>query len=231
MNNQLRTVVIEGGYAEECPPFKIVGENIQQIIRGIEFTYPSMKDKLYQTPWTVITKNKNTKKETPYTAEMFINNTEFNKHNEIHFRPDPDGGFFIAPFILMAIAAAAEAGGAIAIAAGTAGAAMAAGGVAAGVAASGLAGTLGAMAAIGSAVIVMGAMYGLSQAFQPGVPKINSQSAASGGEQPSFLYNNPPNVTEQGNSIPLIYGNTRTGGTVISSALLPYQVQKVKIKA
>jgi predicted phage tail protein len=69
------------------------------------------------------------------------------------------------------------------------------------------------------AILAAGVAYSLTNQ-----PKISSQHAAQGGGEPiSYLYNNPPNVTEAGNPIPLIYGRTRVGGTVLSTEVLSAQ--------
>lgn len=229
----LRTVIIEGGYANECPPIQIAGENIQQLIRGLEHNYPSFINKFYQTPWSIEVRNSKTQEQFAYNEVMLSNQLELGSFDEVKFIPNPDGGFFLAPLLLAAMSSLGGAVGAAATAAGVAGTAAAAGGSAFALGAAtagGLAGVMGTVAAIGSAVIVMGAMYGLQQLFQPSQPKINDPSAASGGDHGSFLYNSPPNVTEQGHPIPIVYGQCRTGGTVISAELATVKYVKIKSK-
>jgi predicted phage tail protein len=222
-----RKVIIEGGLAEDCPPVMLAGDNVAQLVKGLEFVYPAFKKKFYETSWSIMVRDSYSDDEQPLSEVMVGSGMDLGNYDEVHFVPNPDGGFFLAPLILAALSAIGSA---------TAGAALAAGG---GLAAIGTAGGFGlgaafgagaiatSLAVVGSAAIV-GAMYGLSQAFQPSIPKIGNQSAASGGDQPSFLYNNPPNVSEQGNPIPLIYGYTRVGGTVISAALISAKVPYTK---
>lgn len=235
MISKPKTITIEGAYAEECPPVKLCGQNIFQIMNGIKHVYPQLTEKFGTSQWDVEVHTKDSS--FLLSPHMFIDNIELGDDIiAVHFIPQLDGGFFLAPFIMAAMAAMGSAAAAAGAAAATT--AVAAGGIAAaagagGALAIGAGGAIGIGAAIGSAVIVMGAMYGLSQAFQPNVPQIHSQSTASGGNgsDANFLYNNAPNNAEQGDVIPLIYGHMRVGGTVISSALLPYQTQKVKIKS
>jgi len=62
--------------------------------------------------------------------------------------------------------------------------------------------------------------YGLSSLLAP-TPKAaeNGSSNNSADENPSFLFNGAINVTEQGGSIPLVYGRARCGSIVIGTAL------------
>jgi predicted phage tail protein len=226
----IRTIIVEGGYSEECPPIKLEADNIHQIIKGLEFNYPQFKNKVYETKWTIIAKNSKNDNEFPFNEVMINEQLSLGDFDTVIFKPDPEGNFFLAPLLLSLMASM---GSAAAAAAGAAGAAAAAGGgsfAVGAVAAGGMASVMGGLAVIGSMAIVMGAMYGLQQAFQPSQPKIGNPSAASGGDHGSFLYNNPPNVTEQGHPIPIVYGKVRTGGTVLSAELTNAKYRYVKKK-
>lgn len=214
-----RTIIIEGGYAETCPPIELEGDNIYQIIRGLEHNYPHFKNKIYDTKWSVMAKNSKNGTEFSYNEVMINEQLSLGNFDVITFSPSPEGQFFLAPLLLTMMASM---GSTAAAAAGVAGAAAAAGGgsfALGAVAAGGMASVMGGIAVVGSMAIMMGAMYGLGQLFQPNQPKINDPSSASGGDRGSFLYNSPPNVTEQGHPIPIVYGIVRTGGTVLSAEL------------
>lgn len=226
----IRNIIIEGGYADTCPPIELEADNIHQIIRGLEHNYPHFKNKIYETKWSIIAKNSKTGNEFPFNELMINEQLSLGEFDTIIFNPDPEGNFFLAPLLLSLMASM---GSTAAAAAGVAGAAAAAGGgsfAAGAVMAGGMASVMGGLAVVGSMAIVMGAMYGLQQAFQPNQPKITNPSAASGGDHGSFLYNSPPNVTEQGHPIPIVYGKVRTGGTVISAELTTAKYNYVKSK-
>lgn len=231
-----------GVYAEKYEPLMLYADTMPQVLKGLFHNYPEFeKDYFEQSEWVIIVK-KHKEDEEQYLDQEMFNEGLLNEYDYITFHPRIEGAFFVIPFIIaaaqMAAAAAAAVGGAIAGAATAIGAgvsaavgggsfAAAAAGTAAGLGAGGVtAGSIGAglVASIAgsglvSSIVVAGAMYGLQQAFKPSMPRVNNPSAASGGEGPSFLYNTPPNVTEAGNPIPLAYGRTRLGLTVISAGL------------
>lgn len=244
-----RYVDIAGVYAEKYEPLMLYADTMPQLMKGLFHNYPEFeKDYFEQSEWVVIIKKHKDDEEQYLDQEMF-NNGLLNEYDYITIHPRIEGAFFVIPFIIaaaqMAAAAAAAVGGAIAGAAGAIGAfaggmgtaigagmgagsfAAGAAGAAAGLGAGGVtAASLGAGLVAGiagsglvSSIVLAGAMYGLQQAFKPSMPRVSNPSAASGGESPSFLYNTPPNVTEAGNPIPLAYGRTRLGLTVISAGL------------
>lgn len=73
------------------------------------------------------------------------------------------------------------------------------------------------------------ALFGLSMALQgvagllSPVPEIPGTPEKPDG-RPSFLFSGPINTAEQGGPVPLVYGQVRTGSTVISAGLLNEQL-------
>lgn len=65
------------------------------------------------------------------------------------------------------------------------------------------------------------ALFGLSLTLNGASALLSPQPKAQRrtDERPSFLFDGPINVTEQGNVVPLVYGTIRTGGIVVSAAL------------
>jgi predicted phage tail protein len=237
-----RHVTIAGSLAEKYPSLVLYGDNMNQIMKGLYHNYPDFAQEFLDiNEWVIIVKEKEDDEE-QYLDQVMFNEAELGKYDYITLHPRIEGAFFVIPFIIaaaqMAAAAAAAVGGAIAGAGAAIGAglsaaigggsfAAAAAGTAAGLGAGGVtaasvgAGLVAGIAGSGmvGSLVIAGAMYGLQQAFKPSMPRVNNPSAASGGESPSFLYNTPPNVTEAGNPIPLAYGTTRLGVTVISAGL------------
>lgn len=68
-------------------------------------------------------------------------------------------------------------------------------------------------------VAMMGVSLALSGASQLLTPKQKKQQNTSPEQQPSFVFNGAVNTTEQGGCVPLIYGRTMVGSTVISAGL------------
>ena len=88
----------------------------------------------------------------------------------------------------------------------------------------GLSAALGSEAALGvtygnvAAFGVSVALSGAAQMLAP-TPEANPVDSERPEEKPSFLFNGPVNVSEQGHPVPLIYGRTRVGSIVVSSGL------------
>lgn len=68
-------------------------------------------------------------------------------------------------------------------------------------------------------IAMFGVAMALSGASQLLTPKQKKQQGTSGERQPSFVFNGAVNTTEQGGCVPLIYGRTMVGSTVISAGL------------
>lgn len=215
-----RLVTIEGSLKEQFPPIELYGDTMIQLMHGLFHNYPEFQMKFFElNEWVVLVKHTGSDEENYLDQTMFDGQLELGDYDEVILTPRIEGSFFLVPLILAAMSAIGSAGAAAAGAAlGTV--AAGAGSMAGFGAVAGALGTVGAIAVYaGSAVMVLGAMYGLQKAFAPSMPKVNNPSAVSGGESPSFIYNTPPNVTEAGNPIPLAYGKCRIGTTVISAGL------------
>lgn len=70
-----------------------------------------------------------------------------------------------------------------------------------------------------STVAMFGVAMALSGASQMLTPKQKKQQNTSPEERPSFVFNGAVNTSEQGGCVPLIYGRTMVGSTVISAGL------------
>jgi predicted phage tail protein len=64
------------------------------------------------------------------------------------------------------------------------------------------------------------ALGGISMMLSP-QPKVNLSDAESPEETPSFLFNGVTNTTEQGNPVPVVYGEVVTGCQQIAVGLAP----------
>ncbi len=85
----------------------------------------------------------------------------------------------------------------------------------------GQAGALGAAGAFGGVgqillgVTLLGVIYLISSAIAPKDPT----EKAKDDEKPSFLFDGPVNVVEQGGPVPLVYGEITTGSTVVAGGI------------
>lgn len=79
--------------------------------------------------------------------------------------------------------------------------------------------TYGSVAVFGAALMFSGVstLLGYNQ-------KSNYSSRESPDQRASFFFNGPVNVSEQGSSIPLVYGRCRTGSVVVSAGLTIEQI-------
>jgi predicted phage tail protein len=84
----------------------------------------------------------------------------------------------------------------------------------------GLSVSFASIAAFGLTMVVGGVSQLLTTA-----PKIKDYGSRNTPDaQPSFLFNGPVNVTEQGGPVPLIYGRVRCGTVVVSAGLRAEQI-------
>jgi predicted phage tail protein len=74
--------------------------------------------------------------------------------------------------------------------------------------------TYGAIAATGLALTV----GGISMALTPR-PTLGGYEDRGKGDRPSFLFNGPINVSQQGLAVPIVYGRMRVGSVVVSTGL------------
>ena len=67
---------------------------------------------------------------------------------------------------------------------------------------------------------------GVVELLTPAAPKLgNPMNAESADQRPSFLFNGPVNVMEQGGPVPLVYGHIgRCGSVVVSAGLYVEQI-------
>lgn len=83
----------------------------------------------------------------------------------------------------------------------------------------GAAGSLTIAGFSNSTIAMMGVSLALSGASQLLAPKQKKQQSATVEQKPSFVFNGAVNTTEQGGCVPLIYGRTMVGSTVISAGM------------
>lgn len=70
-----------------------------------------------------------------------------------------------------------------------------------------------------STIAMFGVSIALSGVSQLLTPKQKKQKNTSPEQQPSFVFNGAVNTAEQGGCVPLIYGRTMVGSTVISAGM------------
>lgn len=133
--------------------------------------------------------------------------SDINLYDELHIAPVINGE---APAVIAAWIMAASAS-------------MAGGGVVAGVGAFAASGAMvmsaGAAMVIGT-VISIGLTIGLSMAVSALMaPDTSFKSDPSKAQKQSKMFNSALTITEQGGSVPLVYGNPYCGGVLISSGI------------
>lgn len=79
----------------------------------------------------------------------------------------------------------------------------------------GAAGAFGGIGQILTGIALLGVIYLISSALAPKDPK----DKAKEDEKPSFIFDGPVNVVEQGGPVPLVYGLIRTGSTVVAGGI------------
>lgn len=142
--------------------------------------------------------------------------------NEIHFIPVISGSKGGGGKAILGIAM-------IGLAFATGGVGLIAGGVGlqtgAGVGA--LAGIYGGVGISASSIAMLGVsmvLGGVSQMLSPQVSSASADTYERPDQRPSFIFNGPVNVAEQGGPVPLVYGRIRTGSVVVSSGLNTEQI-------
>ncbi|MGI0119680.1 hypothetical protein [Zooshikella sp. RANM57] len=76
------------------------------------------------------------------------------------------------------------------------------------------------MALFGAGMAIIG-----SSSFLSPTPQVDSYSRREAPEErPSFLFDGPVNLSEQGAAVPLVYGQIRTGSVVISAGIAAEEV-------
>lgn len=79
----------------------------------------------------------------------------------------------------------------------------------------GAGGALGGFGSIALGLALLGVIYLISSAIAPDEPAKDEDKDA----KPSFLFNGPVNVQEQGVAVPLVYGRIRTGSVVVAGGI------------
>lgn len=217
----LRKVYLHGAIGEEYGKVhEFDASSFQQVMSALKANFgTAMLDKILQYDYDLRFKRKNGKR---VSEEML----RFNyPEGAFHLIPIPqgskDGG---VGKILAAVALTA-----LAFYTGGASAGLTAGAGEAGAAAAGAAGAAGANTAFTATVTVAGhtanqflltagvmtGLQGISMALSP-TPSFDTEAKET---NQSFLFSGPVNVTGEGQTIPLVYGQHRVGSVVVSAGI------------
>lgn len=79
-------------------------------------------------------------------------------------------------------------------------------------------------AAVSSAIVSIAISVALGAVSRALAPKPQSTGSARPEERPSYIYNGPENVTEQGYMVPIVYGRHMTGSVVVSAGITVEQL-------
>lgn len=154
------------------------------------------------------------------TQDAIVNGFELGGVDECHLIPaiegsDRSGIKLVVGVVVLAVATAGAAG----LLGGTA---AAGGGLAFGAEAGiGLGITWGNIALVGAGL----ALQGISGLLAPTPELGEATNAESAEERPSFIFNGPVNVQEQGGPVPLTFGRVKTGSVVVSSGIRVEQIE------
>lgn len=232
-------IVLHGSLRKFGPVYKILASSPAQVIRALIVQIPGFAEAIESGMFRIVL-GKSVRTGFQYDMEDMHPKGSFNWElggsSTIHLIPVPQGakegggvGKIIIGAVLMVAAialswtpAGAPLGAAGASTMGAAGAATASGSFALGSTAFTVAGasiTYGSIAMFGAALMFSGVA-----SMMAGSATSNYGDRDSPDQRASFLFNGPVNVTEQGNSIPLVYGRFRTGSVVASSGLTVEQI-------
>jgi len=205
-----KTVHLHGALGEQYgKTHELWGDNVHMLVRGLVGTLPGFEQTIRDGSWAVVAGDIDDK-----YLEINEELTTLNiaKYNEIHILPEIDGrgrglGLIIGIGLLFV------------------------GGL-------GAFGVLGAGGGFGATAfsafgmtVTWGniALFGLSMTLN-GIASMMAPSPKLGDiperpdERPSYLFNGPVNVGEQGGPVPLVYGEFRTGSTTVSAGITTEEV-------
>lgn len=179
-------------------PYEFEAATTDLVLNGIALKFEGFKEALREGKWTVVVGKRDEDKFTTLNEQGV--RLLLAEADEIHVFPAIEGQFMIA------------------------GAALLLGGVAGGMALGfgtalfsvmGMSLTWGTIAGWGLSMVLTGVAGMLG-------PSANVSDAMSGErpeERPSFMFNGPVNVSEQGGAVPIVYGEFQVGSTVISAGI------------
>lgn len=210
MTDLVRTVVLHGSLRKEFgPSFKVVGDTLTLIVRGIESQCEGFVEAIRAGIFKVKVNGKYLEQN---EAVMHLPKNAKRIDITPHIGGAEGEGKLIIGAIILVVAIVASGGTLAAPLAGMAGTAFTVGGAAV---------TWGSVAMVGFAL----GYAGVSMMMAP-----NPQGNASGAgaeQRASFMFNGATNVNEQGGPVPVMYGRMRIGSTRISvdvtSEQMPYE--------
>jgi predicted phage tail protein len=203
----MKTIYLHGSLAEQFgESFTAAVKGPAEAIKLLEANFPGRFVNAIKEKWFRVRVVKGDQSDEIVHDEVFLMQSGA---EEIHFEPIIAGGikglfglFFGLPLIGQAFAPL--------------GLSLGGAGAAAGV------GAFGGIGQILLGITVLGVIYLISSAL---APKTASEKAKDD-EKPSFLFDGPVNVTEQGGPVPLVYGEIRTGSTVVAGGI---QVEQLSV--
>lgn len=236
---RMHKIILHGSLRKYGPVYNIYASSPAQVVRALVLQLPEFAKALEEGVFKVVL-GKSVRKGLSYEEQDFGERGAFlwdlGRESTIHLIPvvqgrkSGGGGWGKAVIGAVIIAAAVvlsptTGGGSLAMAASAT--VSATGAVSFGtVAASGMAATIlgtsityGSVAVFGAALMFSGVstLLGYNQTS-------NYSSRESPDQRASFFFNGPVNVSEQGSTIPLVYGKCRTGSVVISAGLTIEQI-------
>lgn len=236
---RMHKIVLHGSLRRHGPVYNIYASSPAQVIRALVLQLPEFAKDLEEGFFRVVL-GRSVRKGLSYEPEDFGERGAFlwdlGKESTIHLIPVVQGrksggggwGKAIIGAVIMTAAivlAPSTGGGTLAMAAsatvGSTGAisfgTMAASGMAATILGTSI--TYGSVAVFGAALMFSGVstLLGYNQTS-------NYSSRESPDQRASFFFNGPVNVSEQGSTIPLVYGRCRTGSVVASAGLTIEQI-------
>ena len=204
----MKTIFLHGALGKEFgKSFTCAVNGPAEAIRLLEANFPGRFFNAIKDRWFRVRLVKGGNVREIVTDDVFLMRTGA---DEIHFEPIIAGGikglfglFFGLPLLGQAFAPLGlTLGGA-----GTAGAA---------------AGAFGGIGSVLLGITVLGVIYLISSALAPK----DQKDRAKDDEKPSFIFDGPVNVVEQGGPVPLVYGIIRTGSTVVAGGI---QVEQLSV--
>lgn len=198
----MKTLYLYGDLAEQFgTEIRLAVDSVAEAIRLMEANYPGRFVKAIKDRWIRVGRHANNACMCEVELSMQMGS------KEIHLEPVIQGGFkaffglfFGAPllssiFTPLGIPLFGGAGGAAGL--------------------FGLGGAVGGFGSIALGLTLLGVLVLISGALAPD----DQQNKEDADERTSFLFNGAVNQSEQGGSVPLIYGEMITGSTVISGGI------------
>lgn len=220
----LRKIYLHGELARDygAGPWELNADTPTSCVRGLCARMPELKQRLRQGYYHFV--RDDITPENSFSQEAVEHRFGLGNAESVHILPEVAGSGskgsslkLVAGIVLLGIATAGAAGV-------LGGAAAASGGLSFGASAGlglGLGITWGNIAMIGVGL----ALQGVSGMLAPAPELGDAMGAENPQERPSFLFNGPVNVQEQGGSVPLVFGRCRTGSTVISAGIRIEQLE------